>query len=186
MFKFQTEFIREQSTGESEGFVQEMIVDFMEMLKQVADEHLTCPKCNKVYKFRVCTGLSHEHDNAIELTCEGCGDCFSHSEKSNYLCYFNCHAWREVDECRRRSRGFTVTFTLGGLREKAAIVFYDDVSKRPELLINGRRVFNPAEVRGYWEHSKLIFKQLRNGERVNLKSYRAGQETFYRLEEESA
>ncbi|MFD1773886.1 hypothetical protein [Paenibacillus rhizophilus] len=183
LFKLQTELIRKHSSGDDEELVQEMIFDFMEILKQVVDENVTCPKCNKPYTFRICTGLSREHDNGIELTCEVCGDCYSHSEQRELVTYFNINAWKEADHLRRRSRGFTVTYTLESLAAKAVLFIYDDMLKRPELRINGHRVFDPAEVKTYWEHSKRIIKQWKNGEEIIEESSRVGDGVFYRLDE---
>lgn len=186
LFKLQTDYIRKQSTGSDEDFVQDKIVELMELLKQVADQHLTCLQCHTAYKFRICSGLSREHDNAIELTCEVCGDCYSQSEKGEYVSYFNFHAWRQVDELRRRSRGFTVNYTLGSLPEKAVLIIYDDKLKRPELRINGRRVFDPEEVKCYWEYAKRIVRLRKNGDRVDKANYQIREGFCYHLDEDIA
>lgn len=89
LFKLGLSQIRETSLEDSHDDTQELIVDFLNILKEVADKHLCCPKCHETYTFRVCTGLGHKQDNAIELTCAVCGDYYSCSEKSQHVTYYS-------------------------------------------------------------------------------------------------
>lgn len=164
LFKFQTEMIRELTADDEPDFTQQRIVDFLGILKEVADDCLVCKKCNQTYNFRICTGLSYKKDNAIELTCEGCGDCYTHSEKKSHVTYFNIEAWKEVDRLRKRSRGFTICYRLINSTKKALLYLYDNNEMRPELWINGYRIFETEEVKSYWHSSKELIKQWKKNE----------------------
>jgi transcription elongation factor Elf1 len=181
-FKLGLSQIRETSLEDSLDDTQELIVDFLNILKEVADKHLSCPKCHETYTFRVCTGLSHKQDNAIELTCAVCGDYYSCSEKSQDVTYYNEMAWREVDDLRIRCRGFAISFRLGE-PGSAVLYIYDDRDKRPVLWINGLLVFERAVVRQYWSYSKELIKKWKKGEPVTGKYIPTGDAKIYILDE---
>ncbi|MGF7049458.1 hypothetical protein J2T13_003969 [Paenibacillus sp. DS2015] len=181
LFKQGTMMIRDMTSDDTPEFTQEMIVEFLNLLKEVTDDCLNCPKCYIVYAFRVCTGLSYDHNNAIELTCGGCGDCYSHSEKKVCESYFNIMAWKEVDNLRRRSKGFTIVFRLGG-PNKATLCVYNDKGKRPEIWINGYQIFEPEVVRMYWNSSKELIKQWRLGKDLEVSYTQTENEKIYVLD----
>lgn len=144
---------------------------------------MICNKCNLTYKFRICTGLSYKNDNAIELTCEGCGDCYAHSEKRSHFTYLNFGAWREVDNLRKRSRGFTISYRLISSSKKALLFIYDDKEIRPEIWINGYRVFKAEKVRSYWYYSKELIKEWKKNEEIQATCIRNENGKIYELDE---
>ncbi|MEK3852663.1 MULTISPECIES: hypothetical protein [Paenibacillus] len=184
LFKFQTEMIREL-TADDPDFTQNRIVDFLIILKEVTDDCLTCTKCHQPYNFRICTGLSYEKDNAIELTCNGCGDCFTHSERRSHVTYFNFEAWREVDNLRKRSRGFTISYRLSYSPKKALLYIYDNKEIRPELWINGYQIFEAEEVKSYWDYSKGLIKQWKKDEELQSACIQIENAKIYTLDEVS-
>ncbi|WP_145409784.1 hypothetical protein [Paenibacillus xylanexedens] len=183
LFEFQTEMIRKLTADDGTDFTQQRIVDFLNILKEVADECLLCNKCNQTYKFRICTGLSYKKDNAIELTCEGCGDCYTHSEERSHFTYFNFEAWREVDNLRKRSRGFTISYRLSSSPERALLLINDNKEIRPEIWINGHRVFQAEEVNSYWNYSKELIKKWKKNEEIQAEFKRKENITIYELDE---
>ncbi|WP_340015221.1 hypothetical protein [Paenibacillus sp. FSL K6-1318] len=183
LFKFQTEVIRKLTADDGTDFTQQRIVDFLNILKEVADECLLCNKCNQTFKFRICAGLSYKKDNAIELTCEGCGDCYTHSEERSHFTYFNFEAWREVDSLRKRSRGFTISYRLSSSPERALLLINDNKEIRPEIWINGHRVFQAEEVKSYWNYSKELIKKWKKNEEIQAEFKRKENITIYGLDE---
>ncbi|MEF2969102.1 hypothetical protein V3851_25290 [Paenibacillus sp. M1] len=182
LFKLQTEMIRVLTADDEPDVTQKRITEFLGILKEVTDDCLTCPKCQQSYIFRICTGLSYEKDNAIELTCNGCGDCFSHSEKKSHAIYFNFEAWREVDNLRKISRGFAISYRLIDSPKKAFLYIYDKKDTRPELWINGYRVFNSEEVKSYWEYSKGLIKRWKKDEKIQLSFIQIENAKIYTLD----
>ncbi|KOR87545.1 hypothetical protein [Paenibacillus solani] len=185
LFKFQTEMIRELTADDEPDFTQKRIVDFLSILKEVTDDCLTCMKCQQPYNFRICTGLSYEKDNAIELTCSGCGGCFTHSEKRSHVTYFNFETWREVENLRKRSRGFTISYRLSYSPKKALLYIYDNKEMRPELWINGNRIFEAEEVKSYWDYSKGLIKQWKMNEELQPVFIQIENAKIYSLDEVS-
>ncbi|MNW56908.1 hypothetical protein D3C74_346650 [compost metagenome] len=185
LFKFQTEMIRELTADDEPDFTQKRIIDFLSILKEVTDDCLTCTKCHQPFNFRICTGLSFEADNAIELTCNGCGDCFTHSEQRSHVTYFNFEAWREVDNLRKRSRGFTISYRLINSPKKALLYIYDNKEMRPELWINGYRIFETEEVKSYWNYSKDLMKKWKKNEEPQAAFIQIENGKIYTLDEVS-
>ncbi|WP_019638855.1 hypothetical protein [Paenibacillus fonticola] len=185
LFKLQTEMIRELTAADEPDFTQKIIADFLSILKEVTDDCLTCSKCQQPYTFKICTGLSYEKDNGIELTCNRCGDCFTHSEKRSHVTYFNFEAWREVDNLRRRCRGFTIIYRLIHSPMKAFLYIYDKKEIRPELWINGYRIFKAEEVKCYWDYSKGLIKQWKKDEELQSSFIQVENGKIYTLEEAS-
>ncbi|MDR9852045.1 hypothetical protein RJP21_00360 [Paenibacillus sp. VCA1] len=183
LFKFQTKMIRELTVDDEPDFTQKRIVDFLSILKEVTDDCLTCAKCQEPYNFRICTGLSYIKNNAIELTCKGCGDCFTHSEKRSHVTYFNFKAWREVENLRKRSSGFTISYRLSFAPKKALLYIYDNKEVRPELWINGYQIFEAEEVKNYWVYSKGLIKQWKKGEEIQLAFIQFEKVKIYTLDE---
>ncbi|MCG7379917.1 hypothetical protein MH215_23220 [Paenibacillus sp. ACRSA] len=183
LFKFQTETIRTLTTEDEAEYTQQRIVEFLNILKEVADDCLLCNKCNQTYKFRICTGLSYKEDNAIELTCEGCDDCYTHSEERSHFTYFNFEAWREVDNLRKRSRGFTISYRLSSSPERALLLINDNKEMCPEIWINGHRVFQAEEVKNYWNYSKELLKKWKKNEEIQAEFTRKKNITIYELDE---
>jgi hypothetical protein len=183
LFKFQTKMIRKLTADDGPDFTQKRIVDFLNILKEVTDNFIICTKCNQPYNFRICNGLGYQEDNAIELTCNRCGDCFTQSEQKSHVTYFNFEVWREVDHLRKRSRGLTISYRLSYAPKKALLFIYDNKEMRPELWINGYQIFKAEEVNSYWSYSKKLIEQWKKDEELQSVFIKVENAKVYTLDE---
>lgn len=161
VFQLLMKTTRELSEQDDEDFRSEFIVDLMEFLKDVCNSVLKCRNCCTNFQFRHCRNpRDNQNDiiHVIELTCEGCGDCFTFAEDRTSVSYFNFNVLKKVDNLRRRGRGLTIKVTLGG-QIIPALLIVKDHSERSVVWIDAYQVFNAEDVQLYWERAKAIIKR---------------------------
>jgi hypothetical protein len=165
VFKNQMELIRERSRYENDDELRDYLInESIILIEKVCSVVLRCESCHVKYRFRHCKNPieNNQRIHALELTCDGCGECYTFSEDRERVSYFNWNILRKVDDLRRRSRGFTVKVCLGGLYKSALLYIYND--RKPILWIDAYQITKADTVQQYWECSKAFLKQMKLNE----------------------
>jgi hypothetical protein len=165
IFKCQMKIIRDISAGDNDDELRDYVIyESINVIEMASNNVLKCQTCQEKYLFRHCKnpGEYNEVVHAIELTCDGCGDCYTISEERERVSYFNWNVLKKVDDLRRRSRGFTVKVRFGGLNKPALLYVYND-EERPVLWIDAYQITKADAVQPYWDCAKTFVKQMKVG-----------------------
>ncbi|OCT15809.1 hypothetical protein A8709_09270 [Paenibacillus pectinilyticus] len=160
LFKFQMQVIHQITNWKDESEKIDIIDHIITIFKEACQELVICQNCAQPFNFRHCKNPSETEQgyrHVIELSCNDCGDYFTIAEGREVVTHFNWNVLGIVENLRRRSRGFTIKYTLANLGNPALINIPNN-GGRPVVWIDGNQVLRKEDALKYWERAKSFLK----------------------------